>query len=84
MRKLKIIDRAIKKGFVYAESPSPSFFSGSLIDGGLLTLSKFPIEYSEFKAFPYGILSDNLSMKGILYTKININDQTLHLFNAHL
>ena len=75
----------MKKGFYYhAESPNPSFFSSYLVDGGLLTLSRYPIVQEEFCSFKYGVLSDNLSQKGILYTKIQINDTFLHLFNTHL
>ncbi|EGR27641.1 hypothetical protein IMG5_192450 [Ichthyophthirius multifiliis] len=84
-RKEKIIENAIKQGFLYhAKSPQPSFFSFQLVDGGLLTLSKFPIVKKIFLPYKYGILSDNLSMKGVLYTKIQINDTHLHLFNTHL
>lgn len=52
----------MKKGlFYHASSPSPSFFSSYLVDGGLLTLSRYPIEYTEFMPFKFGILSDSLS-----------------------
>jgi sphingomyelin phosphodiesterase len=84
-RKHRLIYSSLKKGFYYhAEAPNPSFFSSYLVDGGLLTLSKFPIIYEEYRAFGYGVLSDTLSQKGILYTKIQINDAYLHLFNTHL
>ena len=40
-RKHKLIKNALKSGFLYfAESPSPSFYSTFLVDGGLLTLSR--------------------------------------------
>lgn len=39
--------------------------------------------------YNYGVLSDNIALKGILYTKIymgEVNDTPiyLHLFNTHL
>ena len=41
-RKQKLIRHALRAGFIYfAESPSPSFFSSKLVDGGLVTLSKY-------------------------------------------
>lgn len=43
-----------------------------LLDGGLLTISRFPIVESEFKPYPYGMLSDALTYKGVLYCKIDI------------
>ena len=45
--------------------------------------NRFPILKHEFQTFPYGVLSDNLALKGVLYTKININGKILHLFNTH-
>jgi endonuclease/exonuclease/phosphatase family metal-dependent hydrolase len=83
-RKHKLINCANKSGFgYYAESPSPSFFSTYVADGGLLVLSRFPIVTSEFHTHPYGILSDSLAQKGWLYSKIQIRDTALHLFSTH-
>ncbi|KAM3147690.1 Sphingomyelin phosphodiesterase 2 [Paramecium bursaria] len=85
MRKMKLKHKALKQGLTYqAESPSPSFFSGQMVDGGLVTLSRYPIISQSFKLFPYAVLSDNLASKGILYTKIDIQGKILHLFNTHL
>ena len=61
----------------------PSLFSSSPIDGGLLILSRFPIVKSEFRPFNYGIGSDALTLKGVLYALININGRYLHLFQTH-
>jgi len=84
-RKHKLIRCASKAGFhYYADSPSPSFFTSFLVDGGLLVLSRFPILASEFKPYPYGVFSDSLSQKGILYTKIQVKDEILHLYSTHM
>ncbi|KAL4486458.1 hypothetical protein ABPG72_018412 [Tetrahymena utriculariae] len=84
-RKHKIIFNAMKQGYFYhATSPSPSFFSSYLVDGGLVTISRFPIIEKSYRPFKYGVLSDNLSQKGVLYTKIQANDSFIHLFNTHL
>lgn len=61
-------------GFLYHAVPDPpSFFSNCITDGGLITLSRFPIIEHEWLAFPFGVLSDALSQKGVLFTKILIN-----------
>lgn len=83
-RKQKLVKACFKSGFYFhASSRDPSFFSTFLIDGGIMTLSKFPIVASEFQAYKYCILTDSLSEKGCLYTKILVKDQVLHLFNTH-
>lgn len=70
-RKQRLISYAQKAGFLYyATSDPPSFFSGYATDGGLVILSRFPIIECEFSPYPYGVLSDSLSYKGVLYAKI--------------
>jgi hypothetical protein len=78
---------ALEHGFSYfAESPKPSLLTGVVTDGGLLTISRYPITGTEFHPFQTPMVeSDGLAYKGILYTKININNgQHLHLFQTHL
>jgi len=65
-------------------SDPPGFFSGYATDGGLVILSRFPIVYSEFSPYPYGVLSDALSYKGVLYAKIQVGSGRIaHVFNTH-
>ena len=52
--------------------PPASLFSMTPLDGGLLTLSRFPIVDSDFLVFKRGVFSDWLSRKGVLYSKIDI------------
>jgi hypothetical protein len=62
----------------------PSFFSNCFTDSGLIILSRFPIVSSEFFPYSYGVLSDALSHKGVLYAKILVGgSRVLHLFNTH-
>jgi endonuclease/exonuclease/phosphatase family metal-dependent hydrolase len=84
-RKQRLITYAKKAGLIYhAVSDPPSLFSGYATDGGLLTLSRFPIMESAFEPFDYGVVSDALSYKGVLYVKILVkNNLILHLFNTH-
>jgi endonuclease/exonuclease/phosphatase family metal-dependent hydrolase len=84
-RRQELIKYANKSGlFFYSCSPSPSFFSKFLVDGGLLILSRFPIVESEYKPFHYAVLSDSLANKGVLFAKIRIKNSYLLLFNTHL
>ncbi len=84
-RKARLISYAQKAGFMYhCVSDAPGFFSGYATDGGLAILSRFPIVHSEFSPYPYGVLSDSLSYKGVLYAKIQVGSgRFMHLFNTH-
>jgi endonuclease/exonuclease/phosphatase family metal-dependent hydrolase len=47
-RRNSFLELAFEIGFKYfAKCPAPSFCEPALIDGGVLILSKFPIEFSE-------------------------------------
>jgi endonuclease/exonuclease/phosphatase family metal-dependent hydrolase len=84
-RKHDLIRFAVKSGFFFfVDTPSPSFLSKYLVDGGLVILSRFPIIESAFIPFKYGVLSDSLAQKGVLYAKIEIKNTILHLFTTHL
>lgn len=84
-RKGKIIKEAIKLGFEYfSYSPYPGFWSQQMIDGGLVILSRFPITEHNFQGFQNGVVPDLFSLKGILYCKIEIHGEPLHLFTTHL
>lgn len=83
-RKLQLIRAATKNGFFYfLELQAPHFYSKFMVDGGLLILSRFPIHKNATHYYPYGVVSDSLSQKGILYAQIIIGHTKLHLFNTH-
>ncbi|CAG9333325.1 unnamed protein product [Blepharisma stoltei] len=84
-RRKKIKKEAYRKGFKdFAESPNPGWFGRHLTDGGLLILSKYPIVQKDFFGFSRSKMPDTLSLKGVLYAKLQINDKFVHLFTAHL
>ena len=84
-RKHKMIKEGEKVGLKYYSSPRvPSFFSKYLTDSGLLTLSRYKIIENEFYEYFINLSGDAPSNKGILYTKIKINNNFLFLFNTHL
>ncbi|TNV84966.1 hypothetical protein FGO68_gene15440 [Halteria grandinella] len=83
-RRQKLISYAEKAGYFYHRTSDPApLFSSMLLDGGLLTISRFPIVESEFKPYPISMLSDALTYKGVLYCKIDIQGKFLHIFQSH-
>ena len=81
----ELIYQAGLQGFFYFTNVGyPDMLSKSIADGGLLILSRFPITNYCFIPFRYGVLSDSLAEKGLLYAKIKIQNTFLHLFTTHL
>lgn len=84
-RKHSLIRYATKSGFFfYVDALSPSFISKYIVDGGLVILSRFPIISHSYTQFKYGVVSDSLAQKGVLYAKIAVRNTQLHLFTTHL
>jgi hypothetical protein len=54
----------------HARSSQPPMFGGCTADGGLVTISRYPILESEWCPFKLGAFSDSCANKGFLYTKI--------------
>lgn len=46
-------------------------------------MSRFPIVAQEFRSYPRGYDIDKIVFKGVLYAKVKIQDEYLHLFNSH-
>ena len=87
--KEKIIHAAQKVGINYhVLSPKPWFYEPYFCDGGLLIISRLPIEAGNFHCFDYpSLLADSTCTKGLLYAKIDLSSvggTYLHLFNTHL
>ena len=84
-RRKRIIKSAKKNGITYCSLPAKApLFSIHKVNSGLLNLSRYKISKTIFK--PYKACSgiDAIAYKGVLYSKIIIQDQVLHLFNTHL
>ena len=83
-RQFQLIKYAGDAGFNYViRSPSPPLTGKHLIDGGLVIVSKYPIESTEFYMFKRSIFSDSLTQKGVLYAKIGLPKGILHIFTTH-
>ncbi|KAI9029723.1 Endonuclease/exonuclease/phosphatase [Phycomyces nitens] len=82
------IDRLIREarniGFNHHVA-SPRHYPWELAaDGGLLLLSRFPINQSDILEFPRGLHSDWLSCKGALHALIELNaTRRIHLYTSH-
>lgn len=85
-RQEKLLKYAKSKGFnFYASPPGPPCCSTFLINSGLLTISKHKILKTDFHPFEHGSGADRLAYKGILYTRILVNNKyPMNLFNTHL
>ncbi len=56
-------------------------------NGGLITLTKYPIEQEEFFAFPQNdkySLIEKIGRKGFLFTTLNIDGSMVNIINTHL
>ncbi|PVU96435.1 hypothetical protein BB561_001167 [Smittium simulii] len=82
-RHSSLVTEAKKLGFEYcASSPSKGLFSLG-IDAGLMILSKHKIVYSEFSQYERGVQSDALSLKGVLYARINLSPTKPKFINVY-
>lgn len=86
----KLINRAKQKGFHWYVVPeSPKLISFKFMDSGLLTISKYPIIYSNTVPFNDGLYKDVIAQKSFQYCIIdnlnkNVNQKYLHVINTHL
>jgi len=80
-----LIHIAADQGFFYfIDISQPNMFGKSIADSGLILLSRFPITHHAFVPFRYGVLSDSMAEKGLIYARIKIKNCFLHLFTTHL
>ncbi|KAJ1970607.1 hypothetical protein H4R35_005767 [Dimargaris xerosporica] len=84
-RRRRLIREAEALGFKYWYGSNPKSWWDVAIDGGLLTLSRYPIVASDSIQFPRGKFSDWLCAKGAIYTKVQlpVSGTHLHLFTTH-
>jgi endonuclease/exonuclease/phosphatase family metal-dependent hydrolase len=86
----KLITKAKHKGFHWYVVPkSLKLNSFKFMDSGLLTISKYPILYTETVQFKNGLYKDKLAEKSFQYCIIdtlnkNTNKKYLHIINTHL
>jgi len=85
-RRARLIEAATDLGFKYfSVPPEPPICSLFLVNSGLLTLSKHRIVVSDFIPFHAGSGVDGVAYKGVLYSRILVdNEHPLNLFNVHL
>lgn len=71
-KRTAMINHGKAQGFPYScYSPFPVWIKeGKVGDGGLITMSRYPIVQSRFCPFTAGASADKLAMKGSLYAQI--------------
>jgi len=86
-----MIEYCKEEGLIYwSISPKPMnrrFFEWPITNGGLLTVSRYPIIDTQFIGFEHSASVDQSVWKGGLYTEILIderNERKVHVFNTHL
>jgi len=67
-----------------AQAPLQSMLGLRLFGGGLMIMSKYPIETTRELVFDKGVASDGFVRKGVLYAKVKIGDSYVHVFNTHM
>lgn len=80
-RTVEMIKIAKENGLKYYAYYKPTTFS--LVDSGLLIVSRYPIVKSQLFPYDSGAGFDKFSEKGVLYAKIKINDHFINVFNTH-
>ena len=89
-RRQMLITEAKNRGFDYhLYSVKPPFnFCGDffVVDGGLLILSRFPIEACNRLVFQKGKNNDSFAAKGVIHTRIKLNNiiGSIDVYNLHL
>lgn len=67
------------------QAPIQSMMGLRLFGGGLMIMSKYPIESSRELIFDKGVASDGFVRKGILYAKVRVGSSSyVHVFNTHM
>ena len=65
------------------EGDPPSGFSGGVLDGGIIIVSKYPIKKAREIIYKDSKASDKHAKKGAVYAKINKNGKNYHIFGTH-
>lgn len=78
----RLIKMAKRHGFNYAVAPKdPPLFSRSMVDSGLLILSKVPITQTSSRALPIGLGDDAMMHKALQHARLGPG---IDLYNTHV
>jgi len=67
-----------------ALAPLKSMLGLRVFGGGLMIISKYPIEDSRELIFDKGVASDGFVRKGVIYAKVKVGSSYVHVFNTHM
>jgi endonuclease/exonuclease/phosphatase family metal-dependent hydrolase len=83
-RKQKLVKYGAENGFFSFVLPTlPGFLARPMVDSGLLILSRLPIVDSDEHYFSKYFDVDAMSSKGVVFAKIQVENNYLYLFNTH-
>jgi len=83
----QVESHAKQKGLHVVGSAQASFknmLGLRVFGGGLMIISKYPIEATRELVFDKGVASDGFVTKGVLYAKVKIGASYVHVFNTHM
>lgn len=85
---IKFDDARFGKDKLYTQAgegdpPSPVFFRGGVMDGGVIIVSKYPIETAKEIIYEPSGGGDRNAKKGAVYAKINKEGKLYHIFGTH-
>jgi len=83
----QVESHAKQKGLHVVGSSQASFTNMlglRVFGGGLMIISKYPIETTRELVFDKGVASDGFVTKGVLYAKVKIGSSYVHVFNTHM
>ncbi|KAI8804135.1 kinase-like domain-containing protein [Cladochytrium replicatum] len=84
-RQSKILASAKRAGLDYVVCSPSRGIMNTMVDAGLMILSRYPIVKSEKITYKRGLLGDRYISKGAIYAKIGISAvHHIHVFNTHL
>jgi len=67
-----------------AQASLKSMIGLRVFGGGLMIITKYPIETTRELVFDKGVASDGFVTKGILYAKVKTESSYAHVFNTHM
>jgi endonuclease/exonuclease/phosphatase family metal-dependent hydrolase len=81
----RMLKLAARHGFKYFISPSrPPIFSRSMVDSGLLFLSKVPIVAHDSQGLPTGIGDDAVMHKALQHARLRVGTRDIDVYNTHV
>jgi endonuclease/exonuclease/phosphatase family metal-dependent hydrolase len=81
----RLIQRAQERGYINWSVPTPiPWCSTTMLDSGLVILSRFPLDVVHFIPWQESIYADRFCAKGFQHAVLRVQDKVMHVFNVHI